>query len=152
MYDRTKLNAELSRDEGVESMAYKDIMGIWSVGKGRNLEAHGLPIEILVDVIERAGGLTLTEIDAVCDVDILEAESVLNSLYHGWRDISDVRQRVLLNMSFNMGPTVFAKFVKFWAAVHRQDWMEAGREMEDSAWWGQVGPRAERLRKMIEEG
>ncbi len=152
VYDRTKLNEELSRDEGRRSTPYQDSLGIWSGGIGRNFEANGLPVEILVNVIERAGGLTDQEIDVMLAVDVLEAEAALNSLWHGWRDATDARQRALLNMALNLGVNRFGRFVLFWAAVHSGNWMEAGRQMEDSKWWGQVGPRAVRLRAMIEEG
>lgn len=152
MYNRISLNEELTRDEDSRSLPYQDSMEIWSVAIGRNLEANGLPVDILVNVIKRAGGLTDHEISVLLAADVREAEATVQSLFHGWMDISDARQRVLLNMAFNLGANTFAKFVKFWAAVHRGDWMEAGRQMEDSVWRVQVGVRYERLRKMIEDG
>lgn len=149
-YDIRRLTAELSRDEGRRALPYKDTMGLWTVGVGRNLEANGLPVDMLVKIIERAGGLEGTEIDNLLIDDMREAEIAVDALYSEWKELSDVRQRVLLNMALNMGVATFAKFRKFWSAVRGGDWLEAGRQMEDSRWWNQVGPRAVRLREMLE--
>lgn len=149
-YNSEELKEELSRDEGRRAMPYKDTKGIWTVGVGRNLEANGLPVDMLVKIIERSGGLEGGEIDELLTNDIREAEIAADALHPAWRELSDTRQRVLLNMALNMGVTTFSKFRKFWSAVRGSDWLEAGREMEDSAWWDQVGPRAVRLREMLE--
>ncbi len=33
---------QLKRDEGVKLRMYKDQLGIWTIGVGHNLEAHGI--------------------------------------------------------------------------------------------------------------
>lgn len=142
---------EISRDEGRKRMPYKDTKQIWTAGVGHNIQEHGLPIEMLVGIIRRAGGLSEMEIDKLLELDVQVARGVVDNLYPDWRDLPDAWQRVLVNMAFNMGQTVFSKFKLFWKAIKRRDALEAGRQMEDSMWWGQVGPRAKRLRKMIEE-
>lgn len=155
-YSKNLLTDEVTRDEGERRLPYKDSMDIWTVAIGRNLQANGLPVDMLAAVITRAGGLTPQEIGELLDHDILEAEDTVDKLCRRsgfkWREISDVRQRVLLNMALNMGYNTFREFKKFWAAVFAGDWMEAGRQMEDSAWWSQVGIRAVRLRRMLEGG
>ena len=146
-----QLFKELSRDEGRKKLPYKDSMGIWTGAVGHNLEAHGLPVAMLVKIIKRAGGFTEQEIDHLLRLDVQEAKKTVDALYSKWEMLPEKRQRVLVNMAFNMGYTVFKTFKKFWKAVKRGKVLEVGRQMEDSQWWGQVGPRAPRLRKMYEE-
>lgn len=131
-YDRQKLREELSRDEGREKFLYKDSVGKWTVGVGWNIDDKGLPENI---------------IDQLLDIGISEAESDLNVLYPRWKELEVDKQRVLLNMSFNMGRNVFSKFKKFWAALNQDvpDYIEAAKEGLDSRWAKQVGPRADRL-------
>ena len=152
MYDKEKLLEELARDEGSRSKPYQDTLGIWTVGIGHNLEEHGLPVEMLVDVIARAGGLTENEIDLLTDDHLLIARTHLDTIIPMWRSLSDARQRVLLNMIFNLGPTRFQGFRLFIGALKRGDIKEAAVQMMDSLWATQVGDRAIRLRDMLLKG
>ena len=52
-------------------------------------------------------------------------------------------------MMFNMGRPRFSGFKKFIAGVNANDWMEAGRQMEDSRWYRQVTNRAKRLKVIM---
>ena len=111
-YDKSQLYTELSRDEGKSILPYQDTEGIWSAGIGRNLEANSLPINILVAVIRRAGGLLETEMGEMLTSDVTEAESALSSLLSDWQTyLTPVRQRVLLNMAFNLGQARLGRFV-----------------------------------------
>ena len=139
-YDRDELEEELNMDEGRERFLYKDNADPpnWSIGVGRNIQAKGLS-EACID-------LCLQE-------DIDEAEQELDRIDSRWRELSNVRQRVLMNMMFNMGAGVFngVLWPNFFAAVENRDWMEASRQMV-SKWSKQVGVRAVRLRQMMEQG
>jgi len=55
-------------------------------------------------------------------------------------------------MVFNMGMHTFLGFEKMIAALKRGDYEEARKQMLDSKWARQVGDRANRLAKMMEEG
>ena len=138
-YDVDELVEELTRDEGREKFLYQDSVSKWTIGVGWNIQDNGLPDEI---------------IDRLLQIGIYNAEKSLDGAYPEWRELSNVRQRVCANMMFNMGKMKFnrVRWPKFFAAVKARDWEEAGRQMQDSKWWGQVGPRAVRLRKMMEEG
>ena len=146
------LMVELRVDEDTKPLPYKDSEDIWTVATGRNIQSRGLPIQILVDVIRRAGGLQPAEMEFMLRLDVVLAKEDLNNLYPGWINLSPVRQRVLINMMFNMGMGVFRRFYKFWTAVKRGNIEEAAKEMEDSKWFRQVGPRAKRLQKMWRNG
>ena len=69
-----------------------------------------------------------------------------------WKELDDVRQRVLANMAFNLGLPRLSKFVNFLTAVQASDWEKAADEMMDSKWANQVGERAIRLRQKMLEG
>ena len=137
MYDEEKLHDELERDEGRCNVPYLDTLGIPSGGIGRNFKAHPIDDE----TIERWYA-----------EDVAEAEEALDKLYHPWRGLSDTRQRVLINMAFNMGQSRLAGFRKMWGAIRAQNYAEAAVQMLDSKWAGQVGPRAPRLADMMRTG
>ena len=142
MYDRDKLRQELSRDEDRRRFAYDDktgnppaLQGKLTIGVGWNLTANGLPDEV---------------IDRLLDIGIDRAEAGLNEVLSGWRDtLDDVRQRVLLNMAFNLGGPKLSLFIHFLAHVRDRDWEGAALEMEQSNWFREVGPRAVRLVTMM---
>ncbi len=135
-YNTDKLFSELSRDEGVKKIIYKDTEGIWTGGLGHNLTKPLSNATIILWYQE----------------DIAEARNALNTLHPKWHYEEPARQRVLLNMAFNLGLPRFRKFKRFWVAVQVEDWIEAGKEMEDSKWWGQVKSRGPRLRKQLIKG
>ena len=55
-------------------------------------------------------------------------------------------------MCFNLGLSRLLGFKKFLAAMEVADWDKAGKEMLDSKWSRQVGPRSTRLRDLLLEG
>lgn len=57
---------------------------------------------------------------------------------------------VLVNMRYNLGWTRLAQFRRFLAACESGLWKIAAAEMRDSAWYVQVGERAERLAAKVE--
>ena len=67
-------------------------------------------------------------------------------------ELSEVRQRVLVDMAFNLGRKRLLKFRLTRAAIERRDWARAADEMVDSHWFMQVGPRAARLVAMMRTG
>ena len=146
-YNLSALRVELERDEGIRPVMYEDSKGIPTVGIGHNL---------LVPLCAEA-------IDAQWQYDVEQAEIALDAQEPHWRVLDAVRQRVLVNMMFNLGAATFKRFPKFWAAignaiqVNSVDWyIEAAKEMKASAWYKQVNPmpggRADRLIHMMETG
>jgi GH24 family phage-related lysozyme (muramidase) len=151
MYSSVDLRAELSRDEARRTRPYRDSEGILTIGVGHNLEANGLPLEVLERLLV-AHGLPEPDVDLLLDRGIAQAEADLDALLPGWREALDpVRQRVLLNMVFNLGRTRLGGFQRMWAAVRARDWPTAAAEMMDSQWARQVGVRAVRLERMMLE-
>lgn len=139
-YNNQALQVELMRDEGAKIQAYQDSLGYWTIGVGH-----------LLGRTQRMTLLTPPELEALLTWDIKAAELALDSIVSEWRDFDDVRQRALVNMTFNLGYRLH-NFTKFLTAVHAKDWKQAAAEMMLSTWAVQVGKRAERLHKMIETG
>ena len=84
------------------------------------------------------------------DIDLCVDE--LENNFTWYKNLSDARQRVLVNMCFNLGLTRLLGFKKFLAALEAEDWDRAAEEMLDSKWAVQVGPRSTRLRDLLLEG
>ena len=135
-YDALKLKAELTRDEDRRYRIYTDTVGKVSGGIGRNLTDKGFRD---------------SEIDLMYQNDIADTEAWLDRNLPWWRSLDPVRQRVLMNMAFNMQGRLLG-FRNFLAAAQRADWSVAAAEMLDSLWARQVGDRAKRLASMMRSG
>lgn len=125
------------RDEEWRRHPYRDSVGKLTIGVGHNLDDK--PIS------DRA-------VRVILEDDVSDATRELFNALPWTRDLDEARQAVLINMSFNLGIGGLLQFKKTLAAIKEQRWLDAGREMMDSKWAMQVGPRAHRLRKQIETG
>ncbi|RJG06237.1 lysozyme [Noviherbaspirillum cavernae] len=139
--NRDALANQLVIDEDIRLKPYRCTAGRLTIGVGRNLD----------DV-----GITKSEAMMLLGADIDRVEADLDRCLPWWRGMSDVRQQVLSNMCFNMGignsKRGLLSFRNTLAAMQRGDYKVAARGMRDSSWANQVGARAERLAKMMEEG
>ncbi|MCA8480508.1 glycoside hydrolase family protein [Burkholderia multivorans] len=135
-YDPVKLKAELTLDEGRRSRIYVDTVGKVSGGIGRNLTDKGFRD---------------SEIDLMYQNDVAETEAWLDRNLPWWRSLDPVRQRVLMNMAFNMQGRLLT-FVNTLAAMKRGDYAAAADGMLASKWATQVGARATRLANMMRSG
>jgi len=135
MMDRQRLFTQLKLHEGVEQKAYLCSAGYITIGVGRNLEDRGL---------------SDAEIEFLLDNDVIIVENELTKAFPWWKDMSEIRQRVLADMAFNMGVPRLKGFKNALAAMKEGDYAEAADEMMDSIWAKQVGTRAARLAHMME--
>ncbi len=123
------LSEQLIRHEGLRLKPYLDTVGKTSIGFGRNLSDMGITGTEAVFLLRN-------DIDnAYWDVMDVFGRDVFDGL-------GEVRQGVLINMLFNLGRPRFLTFVKMIAAVKKDDFEEAARQMKDSRWYRQVGCRA----------
>jgi lysozyme len=128
---------QLRLHEGIKYKPYKDTVGKLTIGVGRNLDDVGLSDE---------------EVDFLLTNDIKRAQDALNKNCPWWEQMSPVRQKVLLDMCFNMGIKGLLSFRNTLAAMQRGDYAAAAMGMRNSLWAKQVGKRAERLATMMETG
>ncbi len=132
------IETDLIRDEGLRLKPYTDTVGKLTIGVGRNLD----------DV-----GISDAEARHLLRNDIMAAVRDLDRNIPWWRDLSEGRQRALLNMCFNMGWPTLSAFRKMLAALRTGDYDTAAAEALDSRWARQVGQRADRIAAaLIREG
>lgn len=139
MDDRAMI-AELRRDEGVVKHAYQDTEGLWTIGVGRLIDQR------------RGGGLSDDEIDYLLANDVRRFAAELDDRLPWWRKLDPVRQRVILNMAFNLGTDGLLAFKNTLAAVKAGDYARAAVGMLASKWASQVKGRASRLAHMMKTG
>jgi lysozyme len=140
------LIAELRRDEGVIRHEYKDSLGYSTIGVGRLIDKR------------KGGGLSDDEIDYLLANDIRDTIADLDRELPWWRTLSPARQRVLVNMAFNLGigserlGTGLLGFKNTLAKIRSGDYAGAAVGMLQSRWASQVKGRADRLAEMMKEG
>jgi lysozyme len=135
--NRDELANQLMVDEGMRLKPYKDTVGKWTIGVGRNLDDVGISKS---EAMMLLGG----DIDVAC--------AQLDRALPWWRTMTDKRQQVLANMAFNMGINKLQGFVNTLRAMKEGRYDDAAAGMLNSLWAKQVGARAERLAKMMREG
>lgn len=137
MIDRTAMVRQLRLHEGERLKPYRDTVGKLTIGVGRNLEDRGI-------TLEESAMLLANDIAA-------EERELLRAL--PWvAKLDEVRQRVLLDMAFNMGLAGLLGFKRTLATIQAGDYQAAATMMLDSKWAKQVGQRAERLSRMMATG
>lgn len=134
---RDKLISELIRDEGERLSAYQDSLGYWTIGVGRLIDKR------------KGGGISPEESRFLLTNDILKVEADLDRDTPWWRGLSEIRQRVIANMRFNLGGGL-NHFKNTLAAARDGRYADAAKGMLASKWAKQVGARANRLAFMME--
>jgi lysozyme len=66
--------------------------------------------------------------------------------------LDDVRQRILVNLTFNLGPAKLREFKRFLAAYTNHSWETAAKELENSLWYKQVGRRGPEMCAAVRTG
>lgn len=137
--NNTRLKNQLEIDEGRRKRIYLDTASPpkWTGGIGRNLTDRGFSDD---------------EIDLMYRNDVKLAEADARKLVPNFDQLSDVRQEVLVNMSFNLGYSRLANFKKFLSALSIHDFQRAADEMKYSAWYVQTKSRAVRLVAAMRSG
>lgn len=135
--DDAQLIRQLKLHEGVKLKAYKCTADKTTIGVGRNLDDLGI---------------TEDEADYLLANDIERIKIALMREIPWMEKLNDVRQRVLLDMAFNLGIAGLLRFKKTLKAVEDGEYEKAGRMMLDSKWATQVGKRADRLSVMMNIG
>jgi len=131
-----ELRQWIKTDEGYKDSLYKDSVGKWTIGYGRNIEDNG--------ILPDEGELMFTNDLKRAIKDVEGFTWYLNS--------PDGVKKALINMSFNMGLPRLLGFRKMIAALIVKDYTKASIEALDSVWSKQVGSRAKEIAVMIREG
>lgn len=131
------LREQLIRDEGIRLKPYKDMVGKWTIGAGRNLSDKGI---------------SLSEVEVLLDNDIRDTMIQVGERLPWVIDLDEARRGVIYNMAFNLGVGGLLGFRKTLEHVQQGEWALAAIEMLNSQWAQQVGPRAHRLARQMETG
>ena len=134
-----KVCEQLKLHEGFVSHAYEDSTPekYLTIGYGR-----------LID--ERlGGGISQEEAEYLLKNDVKNCVKILNAQIDCFKELSETRKIVLINMYFNLGNRLF-KFNNMLYALHAKDYVEAAKQMLDSKWAKQVKGRANDLANMME--
>lgn len=122
--------------EGVRLRPYVDTVGKLTIGIGRNLSDRGI---------------TEAEARYLLDNDINACINDLLALTW-FPDLDPVRQRVFVDLCFNLGLKRLKEFTKMLDAAGQKDWPRAASELLASKYATQVGKRAETLAAMLVTG
>jgi lysozyme len=131
---------QLTRHEGIRLHAYQDSVGYWTIGIGRMIDKR------------LGGGITTAEARYLLDNDIEKVLVGLDEALPWWQALDDVRQRVLADMTFNLGQAGLLKFKRTLALIEGGEYESAARAMLQSKWAAQVKGRAVRLAEMMRTG
>ena len=139
--DIDKLREEITFDEGVKYETYHCSEGHLTGGIGH------LITEWDEDYYDKPIGTTIPEekVNEWFAKDIEVSINDCKDLFSNFDDLPEDVQRVLANMSFQLGRPRLSKFRKMIAAVEMQDFAEMANQMEDSRWYKQTTNRAQRL-------
>ena len=118
------------------------------MGVGFNLDAAGAQaaIEALgLDFVQVRSGeqiLSDDQIDRLLDQTVNRAIQGARQVVPNFDALPHDKQIVVVDMVFNLGVHGFSQFVHAIQAVNNQDWATAAQQMQQSAWFRQVGARA----------
>lgn len=134
MLDFTLVLADLKRDEGRRTRPYLDSRGIQTIGYGHNLVAAGLCEEALSAQLQFDLDLALQALTTRLPWWVLQPASV---------------QRVLINLSYNLGIGTLVTFKTTLALIRAARYPEAAQALLQSKYATQVGDRAVRLAELL---
>lgn len=135
--DFSALVDDTKQAEGLKLKAYKDAVGVWTIGFGTNLQE----LEIDVSLAERWLVERLATSARECE------------RFPWFAALTARRQRAIVELVYNLGLTRFLGFTRMQKALSGRDYDTAALELLDSKWAKQVGPkRSQRLAEMIRHG
>lgn len=157
-----QLQTQLILEEGMRLLAYDDATGYpvpeggtcrgkLTVGVGRNLDANPLTNEELAIVGHDARTLPITYSNAMLllNNDIAACCRALDDSLRWWKGADEIRARVLVDLTFNMGIHKLLDFQHFLSSMRAGTYDVAADDLKHSIWYGQVGMRGKRLVAMV---
>ena len=143
------LKEQIKRHEGEVLEIYEDSLGYLTFGVGHLVKEddpeYGQPAGTPVSQ-ERVDEVYEHDFEKHVEETIHVFESKGGEDFYA---LPEDIQHVLVNMTFNLGGTRFAKFNNMWKGVIENDWEKVAVEMEDSRWFKQVGRRSIELQEIV---
>lgn len=135
--NKKKMIAQLRLHEGERLKPYRCTAGKLTIGVGRNLDDRGI-------TSDESAYLLNNDIDSHW-IELLEHLPWVETL-------DEVRQRVMLDMAFNLGISGLLTFRRTLGHIKAGNYALASSAMLESKWATQVGQRARRLASMMKTG
>lgn len=156
-YDFRKWAAVTGQNEGFskDDYAYLDSKGILTIGYGFNLEdpiirrklqSRGFDVD---GMIKKKVKMTKTEALPVLEEIYKESFDTAKKKFTNFDTFPDDVKHVVTDMVFNMGESRFDGFKKMKAALLKNDYAGAAREIADSSYAKQVGNRAKKNMEVL---
>jgi len=128
-----QMTKQLTIDEGEVLHAYQDHLGYLTIGVGRLIDKR------------KGGGITKKESAYLLQNDINTRIDALQTKIPWIKELSQARQGVLLNMSYQLGVDGLLKFTRTLAYIQTGDYAAAAENMLKSKWATQTPARAKRM-------
>lgn len=135
MLHKSMAKQMLKRHEGLRLTVYECTAGKKTIGYGRNLEDRGI---------------TEQEAEQLLNNDIQAIEEQLRNSFDFYMGLTDTRKAVLIDLTFNIGLAGVKGFKKMLNALHKQNYVEAKKQLLDSRYATQVPNRALELAELLE--
>ena len=156
--DLKKLTNQLKIHEGYKTKVYLDTTGHRTIGFGFNLERSDA--EVLLrsvganyqDVIDGKYEISREQAEKLLQHDLDRLEADAKKLVFVYDDLDDVRQRVILDMLFNLGTYGFSRFKNTIKHICNGNYEQASQNMLHSLWAKQTHGRAKNLARMMRSG
>ncbi len=120
--------------EGLRLSPYKDSLGYLTIGYGH--------LCLPEDNIKVGEEITLQEAEEFYQKDVGIAMAGVKELMPSWASLEPIAYNILINLCYNMGEHDLSKFHRTLRAFAEHRYSDAGDDLEDSIWYGQVGQRA----------
>ena len=148
--NKKKMIAQLRLHEGERLKPYRCTAGKLTIGVGRNLDDRRLTSDEMEYLF--SGGITADQSAYLLNSDIdYHWTKLLNHI--PWVEMLDeIRQRVMLDMAFNIGISGLLTFRRTLGHIKAGNYALASSAMLESKWATQVGQRARRLATMMKTG
>jgi GH24 family phage-related lysozyme (muramidase) len=153
--DQKKFWKQIKIHEGVRRQVYLDTTNHRTVGVGFNLERPDAE-RILrsvganyQDVVRGEYQLSNEQMRLIFEQDLKTLEEEARSAVSNYDNLSDVRQRVVCDMLFNLGYGGFKKFKSTINHIEHERFDRAADQMLESLWSRQVGQRSRMLSHMM---
>ena len=151
---QTELTAKF---EGFQSTPYQCTAGKLTIGYGWNMQDNPMSacektmFQFAVNRDWNDNPMTRQEATEILEYQIGKTASALADRVKDWEHIPPAIRMVLVDMGYNMGVPGLLRFRNTLKAVAAGDWFEMAVEMENSAWYKQVGRRSKYLQHMVLE-
>ena len=128
--------------EGYRDKVYKDTVGKRTIGWGFNIDEPGVAQLLPQSVTDGLRPLAPEEAQAAYAILYRKAQQDAVNFAQGKYDqLTPIKQAILTDLAYNLGPNKLSKFVNFQSAMLQGNDAKAAAELKNSKWYKQTGQR-----------